>query len=671
MKEKDFKNLKNKIGLKNFLVSKNKSKFDSKNINIKTINIEKNYNYFNEDKNFFVEKNMNNIRYLNSINNYNIVTKNDFFHKKKKNSFLNSSDSEHTPSSISILGSSPYIPSSKKKLKKRRYHHNNIINKKNNKYINTNDSLIHNLSFNTNSNSNTNVNISYINSDSSSSEEDNEYTDLSEASYKSKENKRKKYLDKMLVEENDLDYLKKSEVGLYSSDEDDYNNSVENINNSIEENFNNEIERILIEIYNKNISLISSGNIYDINKNYGEVQDIERQIKKYLQRENLNTNLLVLKSLSNKIKELIGKYKEKVFEIEKIKLIRKDLHKRLFNEQILNYNNSLESNVATNYNSNESYNSGIDEENFIKKNLVLKREEELNKKGVSFILLKELINIQRTLKVSSKEIEGIFKYPLNILKNEEGKKLKFSVELMQREEFCKNILEDEIISNILIQIKEIFYRHKNQKITKWLLELEEAYQHKNEMTKFIKYINDLLPIRAINENENKIIDNNYFDELNIKDKIIENYNNITQGEISKKMKKKKNKKENNKINEKVEDEKKEEEIKFKDIDEILNYINDTTDTKKGKKKYKKNKKNKNKICNKEEEKEKDKEIEKEKQKETTIINNNEDNNNNNQDEFDIQFENFKNDLINNTVFVYEINEKIKPCLSENFLNSIS
>ena len=188
---------------------------------------------------------------------------------------------------------------------------------------------------------------------------------------------------------------------------------------------------------------------------------------------------------------------------------------------------------------------------------------------------------------------------------------------------------------------------------------------------FDENINDLLPIRAINENENKIIDNNYFDELNIKNKIIENYNNITQGEISKKMKKKKNKKENNKINEKVEDEKKEEEIKFKDIDEILNYINDTTDTKKGKKKYKKNKKNKNKTCNKEEEKEKDKEIEKEKQKEKTIINNNEDNNNNYQDEFDIQFENFKNDLINNTVFVYEINEKIKPCLSENFLNSIS
>ena len=663
MKEKNFKNLKNKIGLKNFLVSKNKPTFKSKNINIKTINIEKNFNYFTEDKKFFAEKNMNNITYLNSINNYNIVTKNDFFNKKKKNSFLNSSDSEGAPSSISILGSSPYIPSGKKKFRKKKYHYNKIRNKKINKYINTNNSLMHNLSFNTNSNSNTKTNISYINSNSSSSEEDNEYTDSSEASYKSKENKRKKYLDKMLVEENDLDYLKKSEVGLYSSEEeDDYNNSVDNINNTIEENFNNEIERILIEIYNKNISLISSGNVYDINKNYGEVQDIEKQIKKYLQRENLNTNLLVLKSLSNKIKELIGKYKEKVFEIEKIKIIRKDLQQRLLNEQIMKCNNSLESNVATNYNSNESYNSGIDEENFIKKNLVLKRDDELNKKGVSFILLRELINIQRTLKVSSKEIEGIFKYPLNILKNEDGKKIKFSVELMQREEFCKTILEDELISNILIQIKEIFYRHKNQKISKWILELDESYQHRNEMTKFIEYINDLLPIKSLYENESKINESNYFDELNIKEEnMIENCDNINNQEINKKIKKKRNKKGNNKINEKIEDEKEKEELQFKDIDEILNYINDTTDTKKGKKKYKKGRKNKNKNFNKEEE-EKDKE-------EINNINNNEDQKGS--DEFDIQFENFKNDILNNTVYVYEINEKIKPCLSENFLNSIS
>ena len=622
MNAKENKNLKNKISIKSFFVSKNSKNNKPKIINIQTINIEKTPHYFKEEKNNF-SKNINNIRYLNnsSLNNYNIMTKNDYFHKQKRNSFFNSFESEQSPIN-SDHSSSSNISSSNIRFRKRQYHKKfkKIKTRYKNENIINNDSniSIHNLSFNTsNSNNSNNLNninnnISFINSSSSSSvydnnKNENNYSDSMEESDNSRDNKRKKYLDKMMVEENELDYLKISEVGLNTSEDDDNNNSLDNNSNSIEENFNNEIERILIEIYNKNISLISTGNIYEINKNFGEVQDIEKQIKKYLQRENLSTNLLVLKSLSNKIKELIGKYKEKVFEIEKIKLIRKDLQQRLLNEQIIRCNNSLESNVATNYNSNESYNSGIDEENFIKKNLVLKREEELNKKGVSFILLRELINIQRTLKVSSKEIEGIFKYPLNILKNEDGKKIKFSVELMQREEFCRTILEDDLISNILIQIKEIFYRQKNQKITKWLIELEESYQHKNEMTKFTKYINDLLPIKSFSEKENKMIENNYFDELNIKDeKFVGNCDSVIQGEISKKMKRKKNKKGNNKINEKIEDEKEteKEELKFKDIDEILNYINDTSDTKKGKKKYKKGKKNKNKIVNKEGEKNK-------------------------------------------------------------------
>ena len=216
----------------------------------------------------------------------------------------------------------------------------------------------------------------------------------------------------MMVEENELDYLKRSEVGLISTDEEDNNNSMEN-SNSIEENFNNEIERILIEIYNKNISLISSGNCSEINKTNGEIEDIEKQIKKYLKRENLKTNLLVLRSLGNKIKELVGKYK---------------------------------SNVATNSNSNGSLNNSyLEDENFLKNNLILNPQDELSGKGISHILLRELINIKRTLKISSKEIEGIFRYPLNILKDENGKKIKFSVELMQREEFCKILLNDELI----------------------------------------------------------------------------------------------------------------------------------------------------------------------------------------------------------------------------------
>ena len=653
MKAKENKNLKTKIGLKNLLVSKNQPTFKPKTINIQTINIEKNFNYFNNEKNFFSSKNMNNIRYIHNNNNYNISTKNDYFLKKNRNSFFNSFDSERVPSPINSVGSSSYIPSGKKKFKRKRIHH-----KKNKyKYMNKNNSF-HNLSFNTNTNSN----ISFIYSSSSSSEyeNDNDYSDSSEASYKSRENKRKKYLDKMMVEENELDYLKRSEVGLISTDEEDNNNSMEN-SNSIEENFNNEIERILIEIYNKNISLVSSGNCSEINKTNGEIEDIEKQIKKYLKRENLKTNLLVLRSLGNKIKELVGKYKEKVFEIEELKNLHNALQRQILNEQIYRNNNSLESNVATNSNSNGSLNNSyLEDENFLKNNLILNPQDELSGKGISHILLRELINIKRTLKISSKEIEGIFRYPLNILRDENGKKIKFSVELMQREEFCKILLNDELISSLLTQIKDIFSRSKTPEVTKWLLELDENYELKNEMTRFIEYINDKLSKNKNNENKND--NSNYLEELKNKEEIDEQNEKIYEKEveeINKKIKKKRNKKieNNNKMNNQEE---KINELQFKDIDEILNYINDETDSKKGKKKCKKAKKNKNKKINKEEEKEN--EINKEKNnyyENEDLLN------------FEKEFQNFKEELTKDTMYLYEINNKIKPCLSENFLNQIS
>ena len=100
------------------------------------------------------------------------------------------------------------------------------------------------------------------------------------------------------------------------------------------------------------------------------------------------------------------------------------------------------------------------------------------------------------------------------------------------------------------------------------------------------------------------------------------------------------------------------EMQFKDIDEILNYINDDTDSKKGKKKGKKGKKNKNK-----------KEIKEE--KENQVINNGNNEVRDLMDGFEKEFENFKNEIEKDTIFVYEINSKIKPCLSDNFLNSIS
>ena len=684
MNAKENKNLKNKISIKSFFVSKNSKNNKPKIINIQTINIEKTPHYFKEEKNNF-SKNINNIRYLNnsSLNNYNIMTKNDYFHKQKRNSFFNSFESEQSPIN-SDHSSSSNISSSNIRFRKRQYHKKfkKIKTRYKNEYIINNDSniSIHNLSFNTsNSNNSNNLknininnNISFINSSSSSSvydnnKNENNYSDSMEESDNSRDNKRKKYLDKMMVEENELDYLKKSEVGLNTSEDDDNNNSLDNNSNSIEENFNNEIERILIEIYNKNISLISSGNLNEINKNNGDIEDIEKQIKKYLKRENFKTNLLVLKSLSNKIKELVGKYKEKIFEIEELKSIQNTLKRQIIsNEQTQNIrynNNSLESNLATNSNSNaSSYNGNYDDKNIMKNSLILNPQEKLNKKGVTYILLRELINIKRTLKISSKEIEGIFKYPLNILKNENGKKIKFSVELMQREEFCNILLKDDLISALLSQIKDTFGRSSYQKINKWILELEENYQHKNEMARFVKYINEKLPINNNLNNNNNLNDKNYLEDiLYNKDKIEDNLYNSSivekktyMEESTKKTKKKRNKKlQNDKIEEKRD------ELEFKDIDEILNYINDETDSKKGKKKYKKGKKNKN--------------IKKEEKENKGVKNDNINNNNNSENinNFDIEFEKFKEEITKTSIYIYEINGKIKPCLSENFLKSIS
>ena len=626
MQTKDKKNLNNKIAFKNILVPKNLLYSNTEKINIQTIKIDKAKNYLNEDKRFFSSKNLKKIRYLNNTSiNYNIKSKN-YRQNDEQISFYDSSESNRSPSPINSLNQSSYITYTKKKKQKRHQKQNAI---KNYQYC----SSINNISFNSNVN-----NTIFLNSSSSSSS-DNDYSESSEISYRSRDNKRKNYFDQMMIEENELDYLKKSEVGIITSEEEDNNNSLDN-SNFIEENFNNEIERILIEIYNNNITLISSGNYNEINKNSSQVKDVEKQIKNYLKRENLKTNLKVLRTLSNKIKELVGKYKEKVFEIKEIKSIYEIIQRRqlLINNQIIHCNNSGESNVATNSNSNSLDYSFNEEDNYNFSNLISNLQDEKPD-----ILLRELINIKKTLKISSKEIEQIFRYPLNLLKNENGKKIKFSIELMQREEFCKTLLNDEIISTILKHIKEIFCQNNSSNIIKMIEELEENCDHKNEMTRFVEYINNKLEKK---KNENNKLDENKNEN---DEQINDNVNN-------KNHKEKKGKKRNNNENKNNNDEK---EIDFKDIDALLNYINEDTDSKKGKKKGKKSKKNKKQ--NKKEEKE--------------II---QDNNNNYYDditnnlgyEFEKEFENFKKEIEESSINIYNTN-KIIPCLSNDFIKNIS
>ena len=697
MREKDNTNLKNKINLKNLLVKKTQQTFNLQSINIQTITKDKSQNYFNEDKKFINTKLPNKIRYLNSsLTNNNI--NNNYLLNEDQISFFSFYNSNKEPSPINSLNSSPNSTHTQKKRNYKRLQ-KRYKNKYNNFNINTSNS-INNLSLNSKI-INTNQSVS-LNTSSSSSY--NDCSDSSNFSYRSRENKRKNYKELMMAEEDDLDYLKRKEVGLVSSDEEENNNSVDN-NNSLEENFSNEIERILIEIYNKNISIISSGNYSDINKNRSEIEDIEKQIKKFLKKKNFKTNLLVLKCLSNKIKELVGKYKEKVFEIEEIKKIydtSKLKMQLLRNNQILHSNNSVGSNVATN--SNSSYDSYMnDEETYFKKNILLNVENEITGKGISNTLLRELINIKKTLKISSKEIESIFKYPLNLLKNENGKKIKFSVELMQSEEFCKTLLNDEFIYTLLSQMKGIFTQISIPNITQCIEEVLEDCDHKNEMTRFVKYINEKLGITNENNDNNKNEINNYLDDYKIRensnnnnlleeqigkntafsldtgsstegilfknDKVIKNKssnesedfnknNNSNSNKKSKKKKQKKNseneiKNENNKVN-------------FKDIDELLNYINDETDSKKGKKRGKKSRKNK-----KQNNLNKEKEIEMNNNTKNIENNNEEDNNytTNNDEDFEKIFNDFKRDIEKDSVYIYDIN-KIEPCLSQDFITNV-
>ena len=698
MREKENINLKNKINFKNLLVKKTQQSLNPQSINIQTIRKDKFENFFYDDKRFIKTKLSNNIRYINNtITNNNI--NNNYLLNDDQASYFSFYNSNKEPSPINSLNSSFNSTYTQKKNKYKRLQKRNN-HKYNNFNINSSNS-INNLSLNSRI-INTNQSVSL----NSSSYSYNECSDSSDFSYRSRENKKKKYKELMMAEDDDLDYLKRKEVGLVSSDEEENNNSIDN-NNASEENYNNEIERILIEIYNKNISLISSGNYSEIEKNKCEIEEIEKQIKKYLKKKNFRTNLLVLKCLSKKIKDLVEKYKEKVFEIEEIKTIYDIYKKRLiqFNNQISHNNNSVGSNVATN--SNSSYDSNLNDEEILIKNnnSLLNIQDEIKGKGITNILLRELINIKKTLKISSKEIESIFKYPLNLLKNENGKKIKFSVELMQSEEFCKTLLNDEFIYTLLSQMKGIFTQISIPNITQWIEEVLEDCDHKNEMTRFVKYINEKLGITNENNDNNKNEINNYLDEYNkIKensnnnnlleeqigkntafsldtgssnegilfknDKIIKNkssnesedYNKTNNSNSNKKSKKKKQKK-NNENENKNENNK----VNFKDIDELLNYINDETDSKKGKKKSKKCRKNKkqNNIN-----KDKDKENE-----ENNYLKNDENNNvgiDNFEEKKDIEFEqlfnDFKRDIEKDSVYVYDIN-KIEACLSNDFITN--
>jgi len=352
-------------------------------------------------------------------------------------------------------------------------------------------------------------------------------------SYSSTEIRKRKVYD-----EESFNYPTRSEVGLFTSDDDS-----QEMDSQLKDNLENEIETILIEVYNKNISSTSNNN-FNNNENFNYKNKIKNYYhnmrnynKKYKQKSSLENsknelkltfkqlneqyNFFVLQILSKKMKELINKYKEKIFEISDISKIYKNYKRK----QNIDFNNDLsheyfsinskdKNNNNSNYNMNNAQNSliisQINNNKKIYHNLVEQVQKQINENRISDTLLRELINIKETLQRSSFEINQIFKYPLSLLKT------KFSMEQIQLEAFNKILVKDDLISTLLFQIKVLYQNHHNKKYLEYISIIEDDKNYtKNEMVKFDQLLEEKLKNKSLsnsintnNNNNNPIISNN-------------------------------------------------------------------------------------------------------------------------------------------------------------------
>ncbi len=708
---KNNKTTKNAISLKTALYKNKIKSLKPQIINIQTIIKPK-----NNSIQIVKEKKIKKLLEPNEINDNSFIS--NEINKKKKIVISNS------------LNNSMYT------YKKRKYKRNKIISKKkyHKKNQNSSNSIksIKNFSINSsyNNNLNNNLNNYYSSSFSISNNSKNKYSNYSSSSHYSSnsdcssssetsynsigEFKKAKFFSMLITKDHKLDNLTKKEVGIISSDDEDNNINEENndnyqnnnnSNNILQQKYSEEIERILIDIYNKNISIINSKSVGSpISKQLFETNTMDiKKLKKLFRKQNPIKNILALKILSDKIKCLIEKCKEKIYEIDDIKKI----YEQFIRDNNKRYCNSFgSSGLTTNSNSSSYYGSGSDDENYyIRNSLLLNNiQDEAFCKDISQDLLTQLINIKNTLKASSKEIENVFKYSFNSLKTSDRKKAKINIELMQLEQYNKVILNDDLISTLLIQIKFVFSKYKEDYIVQIIDQLQqESLLHKNSMTNFDNLIAKNLEIISNEYYKNNLLNEKIDDE---KEEILDNkndYNNeiIDKNDINKNslnlenssFNEEENIEENNSINQdnsliaennniikipkndlyEVKDNKENstnddyhnENISFDNIDDLVKFINednnDANQNYKNKKHKKRNKKKKKKKNN-------DIFIEKEKNKNIEINNNKNDislkEDKNDEDDDDI-IKSFKEDIIKNSIYNYEI-IKIKPKIPDNY-----
>ena len=542
-------------------------------------------------------------------------------------------------------------------------------------------------------------------------------------SYSSTETRKRKVYD-----EESFNYPTRSEVGLFTSDDDS-----QEMDSQLKDNLENEIETILIEVYNKNISS-STNNNFNNSENYNYKNKIKNYYhnmrnynKKYKQKSSLENsknelkltfkqlneqyNFFVLQILSKKMKELINKYKEKIFEISDISKIYKNYQRKQNNEsnndlshEYFSINSKNKNNQNNNNLNNNTQNSLLISQikkNKIYHNLVEQVQKEINENKISDTLLRELLNIKETLQQSSFEISQIFKYPLSLLKT------KFSMEQIQLEAFNKILVKDDLISTLLFQIKVLFQNNHNKKFLDLVSIIEDDKNYtKNEMVKFDQLLEEKLKnkslinsINNINNNNNPsflynnsnstkaqsdICDDEMSNGSNEEIIIKQNFNNYRKNILTNSVSSTQSQSNSNGNNQNLEGNNNEEEMKYIDknidIDTLVKIIDSQEDNCSHKKKKKKKNKNKNKktlnninlgvkiynnkINN------NDNYISNNTNNNNYLKNNNSFNNLNNSkndvSDFEDVFKDFKEDITKNSLYIYETN-KMKCNISSNFL----
>ena len=234
------------------------------------------------------------------------------------------------------------------------------------------------------------------------------------------------------------------------------------------------IEKILVKIYNHNI-------ISDQNENDQlNIIDLKKTINSLCTKYEKYEIILLLLS---KIKSLIRKYKEKIFELPDVIRLRDNLIKRLYLKKF------------TQKNLVSVHNNKFKLQYKRKRFKSMPKKIRIEKKPNYFItmekILCELKNIKNCLKKSSVFIEAVFEIPLSEFES-------FSIYDCEKEIYLKLLIHDEFIWTEIINNRKTRLNYLVKDI------IENGNSSKNTMTDKLNYFSSLDNCKKIYDNELRI-----------------------------------------------------------------------------------------------------------------------------------------------------------------------